>query len=216
MVRGLAAKQADVEVEKRGPRVGAPAEALDGFLASLGVSDYKLEEQDDKKGRVHVVRYQRLGRPAADVLAPVLGEILARFPWPKSMRWGAHAVRWVRPLHGILCLLDGAVVPVTLRPADARSASTRGHRFLAPGRSRSRDFEDYRQQLTDAYVAARSGRSRSGRSPARRRVWRTRRTCACAPIPGCSPSSPAWSNGRSCWLGRIDAALHGAARRRCW
>jgi glycyl-tRNA synthetase beta chain len=151
VVRGLAAKQADVEIEKRGPRIGAPAEALNGFLASLGVTDYKLEEQDDKKGRVHVVRYQRLGRPAPDVLAPVLGEILARFPWPKSMRWGAHGIRWVRPLHGILCLLDGAVVPVQFGPLSA-IASTRGHRFLAPAAITVRDFADYRQQLTDAYV----------------------------------------------------------------
>jgi glycyl-tRNA synthetase beta chain len=151
VVRGLATKQADVEVERRGPRVGAPAEALDGFLASLGVSDYALEEQDDKKGRVHVVRYLRVGRLAADVLAPVLGEILARFPWPKSMRWGAHTIRWVRPLHGILCLLDGVVVPVRFGPL-AAAASTQGHRFLAPASIAVRDFEDYRQQLTGAYV----------------------------------------------------------------
>ncbi len=151
VVRGLAAKQPDVEVEKRGPRVGAPAEALNGFLAALGVTDYALEEQDDKKGRVHVVRYRRIGRPAADVLAPVLGEILARFPWPKSMRWGAHAIRWIRPLHGILCLLDGVVVPVRFGPLSA-AASTRGHRFLAPASIAVRDFEDYRQQLTGAYV----------------------------------------------------------------
>ncbi len=151
VIRDLATKQADVEVEKRGPRVGAPAEALDGFLGSLGVSDYKLEEQDDKKGRVHVVRYLRVGRPTADVLVPVLGEILARFPWPKSMRWGAHTIRWIRPLHGILCLLDGIVVPVRFGPLTA-SASTRGHRFLAPASMVVRDFDDYRQQLTGAYV----------------------------------------------------------------
>jgi glycyl-tRNA synthetase beta chain len=151
VVSGLATKQPDTEVEKRGPRVGGPAEALQGFLASLGATDYKLEEQDDKKGRVHVVRYRRVGRPAADVLAPVLGEILARFPWPKSMRWGDHAIRWIRPLHGILCLLDGAVVPVRFGPLTA-TASTRGHRFLAPASITVRDFEDYRQQLTGAYV----------------------------------------------------------------
>ncbi len=151
VVSGLAAKQPDAEVERRGPRVGAPAEALDGFLASLGVADYTLEERDDKRGRVHVARYQRVGRPAADVLAPVLGEILARFPWPKSMRWGAYTIRWVRPLHGILCLLDGVVVPVRFGPL-AATASTRGHRFLAPAVIAVRDFEDYRQQLTGAYV----------------------------------------------------------------
>ena len=151
VVDGLAAKQADVEVEKRGPKVGAQAQALEGFLASLGVSDYTLFEQDDKKGRVHVVRYRRIGKPAAEVLAPVLGEILARFPWQKSMRWGAHTIRWVRPLHGILCLLDGAVVPLRFGPLEA-GASTRGHRFLAPATLQVRDFEDYTQQLSAAYV----------------------------------------------------------------
>jgi glycyl-tRNA synthetase beta chain len=151
VARGLPAKQADVEVEKRGPRVGAPPAALDGFLGALGVSDYKLEERDDGKGRMHVVRYQRVGRAAADVLAPVLAEILARFPWPKSMRWGSHTIRWIRPLHGILCLLDGAVVPVRFGPLTA-GASTRGHRFLAPAPITVRDFEGYRQQLTGAFV----------------------------------------------------------------
>ncbi len=151
LVRGLAGKQADAEVEKRGPRIGGPAEALQGFLSSLGVADYKLEERDDKKGKIHVVRYLRIGKPTADVLAPVLGEILARFPWQKSMRWGAHTIRWVRPLHGILCLLDGAVVPVRFGPLEA-SASTRGHRFLAPATLQVHDFDDYRQQLSGAYV----------------------------------------------------------------
>jgi glycyl-tRNA synthetase beta chain len=81
----------------------------------------------------------------------MLGEILARFPWPKSMRWGEHGIRWVRPMQSILCLLDGRVVPVTFGPLTA-GALTRGHRFLAPAPIEVRDFEDYRQKLTAAYV----------------------------------------------------------------
>jgi glycyl-tRNA synthetase beta chain len=151
VLRGLAARQADVEVERRGPRVGAPQEALDGFTGSLGVSDYALEEREDKRGKVHVARFVRQGKPAAEVLVPVLGEVLARFPWPKSMRWGAHGVRWVRPLKSILCLLDGAVVPLRFGPLEA-GALTYGHRFLAPAALEVRDFEDYRQKLSTAYV----------------------------------------------------------------
>ena len=151
VVHGLAAKQPDVEVEKRGPRVGAPRQALDGFIGSLGVTDYVLEERDDRKGRVHIARYLRSGKPAAEILVPMLGEILARFPWPKSMRWGEHRIRWVRPLQSILCLLDGRVVPVTFGPLTA-GALTSGHRFLAPAPIEVRDFEDYRQKLTAAYV----------------------------------------------------------------
>jgi glycyl-tRNA synthetase beta chain len=151
VVRGLAAQQPDVEVEKRGPRVGAPSQALDGFIGSLGVADYVLEEQDDKKGQIYVARYLRVGKPALEVLAPILGDILARFPWPKSMRWGEHAIRWVRPLHNVLCLLDRQVVPLAFGPLTA-GAVTYGHRFLAPAAIEVRGFEDYRQKLSAAYV----------------------------------------------------------------
>ena len=151
VVHGLAAQQPDVEVEKQGPRVGAPRQALDGFIGALGVTDYVLEERDDRKGRVHVARYLRRGKPAAAILVAMLGDILARFPWPKSMRWGEHGVRWVRPLQSILCLLDGRVVPVTFGPLTA-GALTSGHRFLAPARVEVHDFADYRTKLTAAYV----------------------------------------------------------------
>jgi glycyl-tRNA synthetase beta chain len=151
VARGIATQQPDVDVEKRGPRVGAPAAALEGFKTSLGVSDYLLEEQEDKKGRVLVARYRRAGKPAAEVLGPLIGGVLARFPWPKSMRWGSHTVRWVRPLHGILCLFDRKVVPVEFGPLRA-CAMTQGHRFLAPAPIEVRDFEDYREGLAAAYV----------------------------------------------------------------
>jgi glycyl-tRNA synthetase beta chain len=151
VVRGLPDRQPDAEVEKRGPRVGAPEAALEGFKSSLGVADYKLEEQDDKKGRLWVARYTRSGKGSGEILAPVLAAILARFPWPKSMRWGAHGVRWVRPLHGIVCLLDGEVVPLAFGPLEA-GRTTRGHRFLAPAAIEVQDFEDYRQKLAAAFV----------------------------------------------------------------
>jgi glycyl-tRNA synthetase beta chain len=150
-VQGLPARQADIIVEKRGPRVGAPQAALDGFIASLGASDYTLEEREDRKGFVYLARYRRAGQPTADVLVALLGAILLRFPWPKSMRWGSYGIRWVRPLRGILCLFDGEVVPLEFGPLRA-GAATRGHRFLAPAPIEARDFEDYRRKLAAAYV----------------------------------------------------------------
>jgi glycyl-tRNA synthetase beta chain len=150
-VQGVPARQPDSMVERRGPRVGAPQAALDGFMASLGVSDYTLEQQDDRKGRVHVARFRRPGGSTREVLVPLVGAILARFPWPKSMRWGDHEIRWIRPLRNILCLFDGEVVPVEFGPLRA-GATTQGHRFLAPAPFEVRDFADYRQKLAAAYV----------------------------------------------------------------
>jgi glycyl-tRNA synthetase beta chain len=151
VVRDLVKSQPDVEIERRGPRVGGPAQALDGFLGSLGVDDYRLEEQDDKKGRVYVARFTRRGQPTRAVLGPLLAQVLSRFPWPKSMRWGDYSVRWVRPLHGMVCLLDGEVVPLTFGPVTA-GAVTYGHRFLSPGPIEVAGFEDYKQKLAAAYV----------------------------------------------------------------
>ena len=134
-VRGLPA-MADSMVERRGPRVGAQA-ALHGFTASLGVSDYTLEEQDDRKGRVHVARYRRAGRSTAEVLVTLVGIDPGALSVAQSMRWGDHEIRWIRPLRSILCcLFDGDVVPVefgplragaiTLRPSLPRAGANRG------------------------------------------------------------------------------------------
>ncbi|MEM7022321.1 MAG: glycine--tRNA ligase subunit beta [Pseudomonadota bacterium] len=156
VVRDLATRQPDVEVERKGPRVGAPDQALQGFLGSLGVEDYRLEERDDKKGKVHIARFTRRGQPTSEVLVPLLGQILSRFSWPKSMRWGDHPVRWVRPLHSIICLLDGSVVPLSFGPVEA-GATTQGHRFLAPGTMQVTGFEDYRKKLKLAHVEIDAG-----------------------------------------------------------
>ncbi|HET6519038.1 MAG TPA: glycine--tRNA ligase subunit beta, partial [Geminicoccaceae bacterium] len=151
VVRGLAERQPDIEVERRGPRVGAPEKALEGFLGSLGAESYVLEEQDDRKGRVHVARFRRGGLPAAEVVGPLIADVMGRFPWPRSMRWGHERVRWVRPLHGILCLLGGEVVPVRFGPVES-DAVTRGHRFMAPEPFEVTDFGDYRARLRAASV----------------------------------------------------------------
>ena len=151
VVEGLEAGQDDRLIERRGPRVDAPEAARQGFLRGLGTEGYELGEVEDKKGRFLLARFTQRGRRTADLLAEALPGILAAFPWPKSMRWGEGDARWVRPLHRILCLFDGTVVPFTFAGI-ASGDETEGHRFMAPGPFKVRDFDDYRRGLHERYV----------------------------------------------------------------
>lgn len=152
VVDGLPVAQPDVSEERRGPRVGAPDKAVEGFLRSAGLESLEqCERRDTGKGEFWFAVISRRGRPTAEVLTEVIGQALADFPWPKSMRWGALAVRWVRPLHRILCLFDGAVVPVAFGPARS-GGETEGHRFLAPESFAVRDAAQYVGRLRQAKV----------------------------------------------------------------
>ncbi|WP_118132513.1 glycine--tRNA ligase subunit beta [Oceanicella sp. SM1341] len=141
--------------ERKGPRVDAPEKALEGFLRSTGLTKDQLEARDDKKGQVWFAVIDRPGRAAEEVIAEVLEAAIRNFPWPKSMRWGAGNLRWVRPLHSILCILTdeaGArVVPLEVEGITAGD-STEGHRFMAPGRFSVTSFEDYAAKLSAAKV----------------------------------------------------------------
>jgi glycyl-tRNA synthetase beta chain len=151
---GLPSKQPDVSEEKKGPRVNAPVKAIDGFLRSAGVTLEQCEKRDDGKGEFYVAVVHRKGRATADVLAEILPDCFAKLPWPKSMRWPQATnapVRWVRPLHSILCTLDGDVVPFTFAGV-ASGRTTLGHRFLSKGAIEVRRFDDYVKKLRDAYV----------------------------------------------------------------
>ncbi len=148
---GLAARQTDQRIERRGPRADAPQAAKDGFIRSLGAAAYALEERDEKKGRVLFAVVSQPGRATAEVLAELIPDVLLRFPWPKSMRWGSGEVRWVRPLQSILCLLDGAVVPFRFGAAESGDV-TAGHRFMAPAPFAVRGFADYVEKLRAARV----------------------------------------------------------------
>src|SRR5512135_772036 len=151
---GLPLQQPDVSEEKKGPRVHAPAKAIDGFLRSAGVTLEQCEKRDDGKGEFYVAVVQRKGRATADVLAEILPECFSKLPWPKSMRWPQETnapVRWVRPLHSILCTLDGEVVPFAFAGV-ASSNRTRGHRFLSKGEIQVRRFDDYQKKLREAHV----------------------------------------------------------------
>ncbi|HEY4123275.1 MAG TPA: glycine--tRNA ligase subunit beta [Rhizomicrobium sp.] len=150
-INGLPAKQPDVSEEKKGPRINAPEKAIEGFLRSAGVTLEQCEKRDDGKGEFYVAVIDRKGRDTADVLAEVLPEAFAKLPWPKSMRFPGSAIRWVRPLHSIICTLDGEVVPFKFAGVESGNF-TLGHRFLSDGAIEVRRFEDYEQKLHDAYV----------------------------------------------------------------
>jgi glycyl-tRNA synthetase beta chain len=162
-VHGLPPHGKDVREERRGPRVGAPDAAIQGFLKSAGLSslDEARIQKDPKKGEFYVAVIERPGRPTPDVLAEILPEIIRSFPWPKSMRWGAASretgsLRWVRPLQSIVCTFgpeteEPVVVPFEVDGITA-SDVTRGHRFMAPEPIRVRRFEDYVRALERARV----------------------------------------------------------------
>ncbi|MDO9640510.1 MAG: glycine--tRNA ligase subunit beta [Pseudotabrizicola sp.] len=154
-VEGLSAESRAVREERKGPSVSAPAAAVEGFLRSTGLTLDQLEKRADKKGEVYFAVITRPGRMAPDIIAEVLETTIRTFPWPKSMRWGNGTLRWVRPLHAILCLLTdegGAeVVPVSVDGIVAGN-TTRGHRFLSPGAFSVNNFEDYAAKLKRAHV----------------------------------------------------------------
>jgi len=155
-VEGVLDHSPAVREERKGPRTDAPEKALAGFLRSTGLERDQLEERDDKKGRVFFAVIEKPGRPAADIVAEVLESVIRNFPWPKSMRWGDGPLKWVRPLHSVLCILtdeagDASVVPLEIDGIVAGD-TTRGHRFMAPGEIRVRSFEDYQTALKRAHV----------------------------------------------------------------
>ncbi|AUH63677.1 glycine--tRNA ligase subunit beta [Paracoccus zhejiangensis] len=154
-IEGLSAHSPTTREERKGPRTDAPEAALLGFLRSTGLTKDQLQARDDKKGQVWFATLEKPGRPAAEIVAEVLETTIRNFPWPKSMRWGAGNLRWVRPLHSILCLLTdeaGAqVVPLTVEGI-ASSNQTRGHRFLSPEPFTVTGFDDYAAKLRRAHV----------------------------------------------------------------
>ncbi len=154
-IHGLTDRSPTTVEERRGPKVGAPDKALDGFLRSTGLSKDDLTVADDRKGQVYIAKVTKEGREAPAIVAEVLGAAIRGFPWPKSMRWGDGTLRWVRPLRSILCLLtrDSGSEVVPLDVGGIRSCNTtEGHRFMAPGRFSVTSFEDYEAKLKRAFV----------------------------------------------------------------
>ena len=151
IARGLPVATPDVSEERRGPRADAPARAIEGFLKSTGLTRDQLEERDDAKGRFLYALIARAGRPTREVLAEAVPTIVRGFPWPKSMRWGAGSLRWVRPLQSVIALLDGDVVDLDIDGIRSGRA-TKGHRFLSSGAIEIADVDSYIARLRDAHV----------------------------------------------------------------
>jgi len=151
-IAGLPARQKDVREELKGPKTDAPQAALDGFLRKTGLTRDKLKVEKTLKGDVYMAVIERAGRETVHVLAQIIPEVMAKLPWPKSMRWKPGlSVRWVRPLHSILCTFDGELVPFSFAGISS-GLHTRGHRFLSQGKIEAKRFDDYAQKLKAAHV----------------------------------------------------------------
>ena len=150
-VEGLDAKAADLNEERKGPRTDAPQPAIDGFLKSTGLSLEQLKVQDDKKGQFYLAVMRKPGRAATEIIAEILPDTIRKFPWPKSMRWGSGTLRWVRPLHSIICTFDGEIVPFEIEGIRSGN-TTRGHRFMGSQHIEVRRFEDYALKLSREFV----------------------------------------------------------------
>ncbi len=144
---GLPVIQPDVREERKGPKVGAPEQAMKGFLGATGLTVEQCEQRDG----YYYATIERKGQPTASVAKTIIEDVLTGFAWPKSMRWGARPLAWVRPLHRIVCLLDDAVVPVQFAHL-AASNVTEGHRFLAPQPITLAHAEKYEDALKAAHV----------------------------------------------------------------
>jgi glycyl-tRNA synthetase beta chain len=162
-VHGIPARQPDLKDERKGPKVGAPDAAVQGFLKATGLAslDEAKIQRDPKKGDFYVALIEKPGKPAIEVIAEILPVIIRTFPWPKSMRWGARSARpgalqWVRPLHAITATfgLETEEPEVVHFAVDGIAAgqTTYGHRFMAPGAIAVRRFADYEAKLAEAKV----------------------------------------------------------------
>jgi glycyl-tRNA synthetase beta chain len=162
-VHGIPARQSDLKEERRGPRVGGPDAAIQGFLKATGlarIEDAKIQT-DPKKGDFYIALIEKPGRATIDVLAEILPVIVRTFPWPKSMRWGERSAKsgslsWVRPLHSIIATFgpeteEPDVVKFSVDGIEA-GQTTFGHRFMAPAAISVRRFEDYEAKLKAAKV----------------------------------------------------------------
>lgn len=162
-VHGIPARQSDLKEERKGPRVGGPDAAVQGFLKATGLKslDEAKIQHDPKKGDFYIALIEKPGRATLDVLAEILPVIIRTFPWPKQMRWGERsgrpgALSWVRPLHSIVATfgLETETPEVVKFAIDGIEAgqTTSGHRFMAPDAIAVRRFEDYEAKLLDAKV----------------------------------------------------------------
>lgn len=148
VAEGLPLAQADRKEELKGPRVGAPPQAMEGFLRKTGLTQDQLVERDG----VYMAFIEKKGRPTAEIVAEMVEAIVRGFPWPKSMIWGYKKLRWVRPLKRILCVLDREVVPFSIEGIESGDV-TEGHRFMGEAKPFvAKDFDEYVAGLEKHFV----------------------------------------------------------------
>ncbi|PZR33741.1 glycine--tRNA ligase subunit beta [Caulobacter segnis] len=148
VAEGLPLAQADRKEELKGPRVGAPPQAMEGFLRKTGLTQDQLVERDG----VYMAFIEKKGRPTAEIVAEMVEAIVRGFPWPKSMIWGYKKLRWVRPLKRILCVLDREVVPFSIEGIESGDV-TEGHRFMGEAKPFvAKDFDEYAAGLEKHFV----------------------------------------------------------------
>ena len=157
VVDGLPKRQPDAVEEKKGPRLDAPVRAIEGFLKGHGLASIDAAEvRETDKGTFYFAVKRVKGQASAKVLPGVIAESIQALSWPKSMRWGETRFAWVRPLHGVLAVFDGRRLAGALELGNgavlAFGNTTRGHRFLKPGKFRVTGFADYEAKLEQAKV----------------------------------------------------------------
>jgi glycyl-tRNA synthetase beta chain len=148
---GLSFTQEDSIVEKRGPRTDAPEAALQGFLKSSGLTKEQLTVKSTGKGDFYFAIVNQKGRHTSELLKEILEDIITNFSWPKSMRWAAYDVRWVRPLKNIACVFGDEVLPISFGHLKANKLSF-GHRFLSNGSFEIHNFNQYQKELESRFV----------------------------------------------------------------
>ena len=151
VVDGLPNNTPEVSEERRGPRVGAPKKAIDGFVGGLGLTLNNLEKRKTEKGEFYFAVLSKTGQKTVVLLKGLLEEAISKVPWPKSMRWAGNTERWVRPIHSLICIFDGNVIPVSYGSCTA-DRKTSAHRFLTNALVEVANFADYKKTLETGYV----------------------------------------------------------------
>ncbi|MCB2081709.1 MAG: glycine--tRNA ligase subunit beta, partial [Rickettsiales bacterium] len=148
---GFSLTQENKMEERRGPRVDAPEKAIEGFVRSTGLKKSQLVTKKTDKGEFYFAMIEQKGKPTREVLQSILEEILPALTWPKSMRWGAYSMRWVRPLTNLCCVFGGETLPLVFGHITSNNQSF-GHRFLGPKAFTVKQFMAYQETLRKQHV----------------------------------------------------------------
>lgn len=150
-INGVVSELPDKVTEKKGPKVDAPEKAIEGFLRSNNLTLEKLEKRSTPKGEFYFAVIEEKGGSVDEYLKDIVESSVHGLKWPKSMLWGNHDFRWVRPLQTVCCIFDGKILPITVGGIEA-SDTTRGHRFLNDNELQVSNIADYKSKLKKANV----------------------------------------------------------------